>query len=342
MSASAHDLRLRRCETAALVIAAGVLLLVVKYHLLAALFAGMLEYQLVHMLVPGLHLNRFAGKRAKLVAVALLAAMIVGLLAILTIWSVAFIRGGAENLPLLIRTMAEIIDGSRDWLPAELEHYLPENIEEIKSAAAQWLREHAGDLKIVGRETLRTVAHMLIGMVIGAMLALREVLPVSGDGPPLAAALIERARRFSISFRRIAFAQIRISGLNAFLTWLYLGVALPLLGVPLPYTKTLIAVTFIAGLLPVIGNLISNSVIVVVSLSVSFELALASLAFLVVIHKLEYFLNAQIIGSRIRARAWELLLAILLMEALFGIRGLVAAPVYYAYLKDELTARGLV
>lgn len=35
--------------------------------------------------------------------------------------------------------------------------------------------------------------------------------------------------------------------------------------------------------------------------------ALASLAFLVIIHKLEYFVNARIIGTRIKAWAWELL-----------------------------------
>jgi predicted PurR-regulated permease PerM len=62
----------------------------------------------------------------------------------------------------------------------------------------------------------------------------------------------------------------------------------------------------------------------------------------VVIHKLEYFVNARIIGSRIRARAWELLTAMLVMEAAFGIPGLIAAPIYYAYVKDELTARRLI
>ncbi|MER9120562.1 hypothetical protein NKH93_33945, partial [Mesorhizobium sp. M0954] len=64
--------------------------------------------------------------------------------------------------------------------------------------------------------------------------------------------------------------------------------------------------------------------------------------FLIVIHKLEYFVNAKIIGSRINARAWELLLAMLFMEAWFGMPGLVAAPIYYAYLKAELTMRGLI
>jgi predicted PurR-regulated permease PerM len=67
-----------------------------------------------------------------------------------------------------------------------------------------------------------------------------------------------------------------------------------------------------------------------------------SLGYLVVIHKLEYFLNARIIGGQIQARAWEMLIAMLAMEALFGIAGLIAAPVYYAYIKNELAARRLI
>jgi predicted PurR-regulated permease PerM len=47
-------------------------------------------------------------------------------------------------------------------------------------------------------------------------------------------------------------------------------------------------------------------------------------------------------GTHISARAWELLVAMLVMEAVFGIAGLVAAPIYYAYLKNELAARELI
>ena len=117
---------------------------------------------------------------------------------------------------------------------------------------------------------------------------------------------------------------------------------LPLLGIHLPLTKTMIALTFAVGLLPVIGNLISNTVIVIVSLSHSPQIAMASLAFLVVVHKFEYFLNARIVGSRISAQSWELLLAMLVMEAAFGLPGVIAAPVYYAWLKQELIDAGLV
>jgi predicted PurR-regulated permease PerM len=61
-----------------------------------------------------------------------------------------------------------------------------------------------------------------------------------------------------------------------------------------------------------------------------------------VVHKLEYFLNAKIVGGQIRARTWELLIAMLVFEAAFGLAGLVAAPIYYAYLKSELEAEELI
>ena len=81
---------------------------------------------------------------------------------------------------------------------------------------------------------------------------------------------------------------------------------------------------------------------VIVSLAHSPGVALGSLIFLIVVHKLEYFLNARIVGSQIKAKAWELLLAMLVMESAFGMAGLIAAPIYYAYLKDELASRGLI
>jgi predicted PurR-regulated permease PerM len=52
--------------------------------------------------------------------------------------------------------------------------------------------------------------------------------------------------------------------------------------------------------------------------------------------------NARIIGGQIKARAWELLIAMLVMEAAFGIAGVIAAPVFYAYLKKELSDQGLI
>src|ERR1700712_1450024 len=211
----------------------------------------------------------------------------------------------------------------------------------LRTTASTWLHEHAGQLRSIGQDVWRTLVHILIGMIIGGMIAVSREVGGREHGP-LVRALTERVRLLGAAFRSVVFAQIRISALNTALTALYLFLVVPWIEAKLPLTKTMVAVTFIVGLLPVIGNLISNTVIVVVSLSVSPLLAASSLVFLIVIHKLEYFVNARVMGSQIHARAWELLLAMLVMDAIFGISGVVAAPIYYAYLKNELSAQNLI
>jgi len=317
------------------------LVAVLELGLLPALLSGLLVFNLVHFAAPMLHRIGVSSSLTKSLALTLVALIFMLLIAAAIFSGVSQLTGGSENVVTLLKKMAEIIDTARVHLPTWAMDYFPSNIEELEVFAARWLREHAGQLQLVGRDFGVLVVHIIVGMVIGGLIAVSSAAP-SGEPGPLADALADRVKLLSKAFRNIVFSQIRISALNTFLTSIYLVAVLPSLGIDLPFIRTMIALTFVAGLLPVIGNLISNTVIVVVSLSISFLAALGSLAFLVVIHKLEYFVNAKIIGSRINARAWELLLAMVFMEAWFGMPGLVAAPIYYAYLKAELTMRGLI
>lgn len=316
------------------------LLAVLQLHLLPTLLAGLLVFQLVHLLAPRLQ-RHFASKRSQLVAVFLLASLVVGAVTIAVIATLAFFKGDSGNIGLLFAKMAQILEDARSTLPSWIVDRLPENNDGMRATSIEWLREHAAELRNIGKEAGLALAHVLIGMIIGAMISLQQVCTSTPRGP-LASALIERTSCFADAFRRIVFAQVRISALNTLLTASYLILALPLFDIHLPLSKTLIAITFIAGLLPVIGNLISNTVIVIVSLAHSPHTALLSLLFLVVVHKLEYFLNARIVGGQINAKAWELLIAMLLMEALFGLPGVVAAPIIYAWLKRELDNAGLL
>jgi len=325
---------------AAWILSGVALVLVLLLQLLPALVAGMVVYELVHVLAP-LVSTRLSDKRAKIVAVALLSVAVVGLTAGAIAGAVVFFRSDAGSLSVLLTKMAEIVAGSRGTLPDWLVNEMPENPDDMRDATAEWFRAHATEVQTMGKEVGRVLVHALIGMIIGALVALHESLPIEPRGP-LSVELIQRVDNLGDAFRRVVFAQVRISLLNTLFTAVYLTLVLPLFGVDLPLRKTLIAVTFLAGLLPVIGNLISNAIIVIVSLSHSFVVALVSLAFLIVIHKLEYFLNARIIGRHVHARAWELLLAMLVMEAAFGLAGVVAAPIYYAFVKDELSSRGLL
>ncbi len=320
------------------------LLFILVFNLLPALLAGLLVYELVHIITPYIA-RQFPTKRpsnrSKFWAAGILVMIVVSLLGLAGVGLVAFFRSDAGSLTVLLAKMAQIIEDSRKILPSWLLEHLPADAITFKEEATIWLRTHAGELQVVGKEAGRITAHIILGMVIGGVLAVREAVAID-NFKPVARALAERGSLFSDAFQRVVFAQLRIAAINAIFTAIYLAVVLPLMGIHLPLVKTMIAITFVVGLIPVIGNLISNTIVVVVSLSQSLGVAIGSLIYLILIHKFEYFLNARIVGSQIRANAWELLIAMLAMEAAFGLAGIVAAPIYYAYIKSELRERNLV
>lgn len=332
--------KLESTVLASYIMVALALLLTLYKGLLSALLAGLLAYSLVHLLAP-LLAGKISSDRARVIAVAALGVIVVAGLS-MAIWStVSFFQSDAGNMHALLQKMADIIEASRQQIPEWIREHLPDDADALREMITSWLREHAVEAKSLGEEAGRTSAHLLIGMIIGAMVALRGSTSTHA-WRPLAAAMRDRVANLKDAFQRIVFAQVRIAAINAVLTGIYLLLILPIAGVKLPFAKSLVLITFVAGMLPVIGNLISNTVLVVVALSHSLNIAIVSLLYMVVIHKLEYFLNARIIGSQIQARSWELLVAMLVMESLFGLPGVIAAPVFYAYLKKELTDRGLV
>ena len=139
-----------------------------------------------------------------------------------------------------------------------------------------------------------------------------------------------RFRDFYRSFATVMGAQITISCINTVLTSIFL------LAVRMPQVPLLIAVTLLCGLVPIVGNLVSNTIIVFVALTVSLKLAISVLLFLILVHKLEYFLNSKIIGDRIRNPIWLTLVALIIGERLMGIPGLILAPVVLNYLRVEM------
>jgi len=138
-----------------------------------------------------------------------------------------------------------------------------------------------------------------------------------------------RFKTFYQSFGRVIGAQIIISIINTGLTALFLCIN------GYPFAVVLIVLTFLCGLLPIIGNLASNTLIVGVGFTVSPRTAIIALVFLVVIHKLEYFLNSKIIGDRIKSPMWLTLIGLVLGEKLMGIPGMILAPVVLHYIRIE-------
>lgn len=240
-----------------------------------------------------------------------------------------------ELLDYIARTVLEL----RLKLPPDIAVYLPEGAADVQRLVAGYLRAQAGMLALTGRAWLGGLLFAYVGLLVGALAG----AGMSGaSGGPLSIALRQRVLLFGEAFGQIVAAQFWIAAFNSLLTAVFLLFLLPLWDLRLPYTPALITLTFVAGLVPIVGNLLCNAVITLVGLSVSPVTALACLVFLILIHKAEYFINAKVVGSRTHMAVWELLAVMFVAEAVFGPAGLVAAPLFYAYLKKELQAARLV
>jgi predicted PurR-regulated permease PerM len=240
-----------------------------------------------------------------------------------------------ELLGFVARTVLEL----RLKLPPDIASYLPEGSAEVQHTVAGYLRTQAGALALTGRAWLGGLLFAYLGLIVGTLAAISGTVP---SHRPLAQQLRERIALFFETFGQIVAAQFWIATFNTFLTSIFLLFLLPIWGTQLPYTPALITLTFVAGLIPIVGNLVCNTVLTLVGLSVSPFVALACLAFLILIHKAEYLINAKVVGARTQMAVWELLAVMFATEAVFGPAGLVAAPLFYAYLKKELKAAELV
>ena len=197
--------------------------------------------------------------------------------------------------------------------------------------------KYLGSVARIARGATTQFVFLLVGCVVAVSIFLnpridldREQYAVRDNLYSLCCEQI--AKQFAAlyqSFATVIGAQIVIAAINTVLTTLFV------LAMGLPYAVVVIGMTFLWGLIPVLGNLASNTIIVGIGFTVSPRTALAALVFLVVVHKLEYFLNSKIIGRRIHNPLWLTLLALILGERLLGLPGMVLAPVLLNYLRME-------
>lgn len=211
----------------------------------------------------------------------------------------------------------------------------------LKNLAIETVTEKWANLGKYATTMMTVLAAFIIGLFVAISLFLTPQVNLGEtDGAvkdnlysAIGAEILNRFRTFYVSFATVMGAQLLISFINTMLTAVFL------VGAGFRFASVIIVITFVCGLLPVIGNLISNTLITCVALTVSPNLALLALVFLVTIHKLEYFLNSKIIGSRIKNPMWLTLLGLLLGEKLMGVPGMILAPVVLHYIKVEASRR---
>lgn len=324
-------------EVTALLLAGTALITIMLFGLLPGLIAGLAAFALTRWLRtllpgPGTKLAPYAGAFAATTVVA--APLIV--LAFAGVELSKFLALAAQNYSSLVAHIVEVAMEWRQRLPEGVRSLLPSSPEEIQATLKGSLQRQVPTLAGVGKTWAAGLVFVVVGVIVGALVAVSD----AGDrqkSAPLAKEIRRRAAALSKSFTTIVVAQFWIASINAVLTAAFLFIALPYLAdTRIPYSGWLVLLTFVAGMLPIVGNLLCNVVLTLAGLGVGPHIAMVCLLFLIAVHKLEYFINAKVIGSSIKTAAWELIVAMFVFEALFGVAGLVAAPLYYAYLKTEL------
>jgi predicted PurR-regulated permease PerM len=335
--------RVSREEIAAwLVIAAGFIFVMVE-HVVLAFVGGLILYLILDRVAQSLS-KRFpaAARGLAVTMVTIIGVTIVGGGAAM---SITFLRHHADRLPAMMTQMAVILQSTRAWLGDWGDQIIPEvltDAENLKATLVLWLKAHAVSMKAAGGDVSHGLLHALMGMLLAILVFFRHQRHPHEERGRLSEVLAQKVGRVAEAFSRIATAQVKISAMNTLLTAVYLFGILPLFSHRLPFSTTIVLVTFVCGLIPVLGNLVSNTVIVILSMGVSFPTAIASLVFLVLIHKLEYLVNSRIVGGETDSQAWEILMAIVIGETAFGVAGVVMAPIIYTFIKRELRERGLV
>lgn len=338
-----------------LLIISSIMLGILHYNFIVLLFSTMLTYMIIdgsNNLLAKLFKNNKDEHRFSTISTLIIVTIVASLISFgsYSLYNYILLSNISSDFSLILNKIISIIENNK------LQQFgLPTNITEIKNYIVTFLKSHTSDLTNISKHGLSALIYILIGIIVGAMLIFHVKVHHNNSNKLIEQNnvnvnsnlyikqdIIDRIKNFKKAFSNVFVAQFKISLIDTILTGIYLYAVLPIFDVNLPFKFTILIIAFIVGLIPVVGNLISNTIIVLISLSVSITVALSSLIFLVVIHKLEYFLNAKIIGSQINSTAWELLLIMIVFEKIFGIGGIIVAPIYYAYFKQELIDRKIL
>lgn len=240
------------------------------------------------------------------------------------------IRTIVSQGPQLIDEAITNLNSITGSLPDTVRQQVPGNPADFFKMIKASSGDFTGYLKNFGGASFFVAVQLVFALILGTSAAL---LKPQGERKPLSAAWLGALEHYVECFTLLMGAQVYVSMWNTFCTALFLFAILPTFNIVLPFRELLLMFTAVASLIPAAGNIMSNTLILILSIKFGPMVAAGSLVYLFIIHKLEYFVNGYIIGRKVSASVPEMLIAIILGETAFGLPGLITAPVTYAFLK---------
>lgn len=313
------------------------LFIILQFHVTPAILAGLLGYVITKNIMAKLQ-NKYPDIKIKTKIVGIVIGIISVIL--LSVGVTLVVKAlNADNSSELLATLLDTLNQARHLFPESIVNYIPDSLSEAKAYLLNTFKSNINSFAAFGQNALNLLLFILIGWLIGILIACKE--KADENNSTFIKTWLNLWLKLSESFRFVVFAQVKVAAFNSTVIAIFLFIVSPILGWDIPYAKTLVLITFLCGLLPIIGNLIANSVIFIIALTVSFPAAMTALAFSMAIHKLEYLIISKSLGADIGSDVWELLIVLFVGEILFGTSGLIFAPILYAFFKKEMISGDL-
>jgi hypothetical protein len=215
----------RGVKIASYLLMGGTLLLVMLRGLLPGLLCVCLGFLLTRWLAPRLGwLPRRLPVSGQTLAAALVMLSPLLFMALALSHSRTYIVDAPQQYRELLDYLARTVLELRLKLPPDIAAQLPAGAAEIQRAIAGYLAAKSGALATAGRVWLTGLLYAYVGLLIGALAAVRSM---KGTRGPLAQELALRVARMGDAFRQIVAAQFWIAAFNTLLTALFLLLVRP-------------------------------------------------------------------------------------------------------------------
>lgn len=312
--------------------------LAIEFHFISLFFVFTLTFTLINklnsLLIEKIKYHQIFTKTISVLIIAIIMLLLIG--------GIHFCFVSIKNNYLtIIDNITFLLSDLSSYLPKEISNLI--SIESFKENAVSLVSDKKGQIISMTILSFHFLSHCIIGIILGVIFSFNRINACTIEKSSLLVKELNlRFNNYLDIFEKIFLSQGKISLINTFFTGIYLLGVLPILGYKIPYSGYLLFATFIFGLLPVIGNLISNTLILIFSITVGIKVVIGSLIFLVLIHKFEYYINSLILGKKINLNLFEIIIAMVMFEGLLGIKGLFLATLLYSYIKSELKIQKLI
>ncbi|HEX4880576.1 MAG TPA: hypothetical protein VFV39_12065, partial [Limnobacter sp.] len=248
------------------------------------------------------HINRFNGRFSKVLfgwlptvlttAVVALAVFLIGL---------GFNSGVrfvvttmTQQGPQLIDEALRNLNAVTASLPEAIKQHIPGKPSDLYKMLTKEEGDVMGYVRNFGGASFFIFLQLVFALILGVSAALMSsAVPtqMSTAVKPLAHAWLQALENYVRSFTLLMGAQVYVSVWNTFCTAVFVYGILPAFDVILPFRELLLMFTAVASLIPAAGNIMANTLILVLTVRYGVFVALGSVMYLFIIHKLEYFIN---------------------------------------------------